>query len=299
MFFDNNILLQESSISEYLKDINNNYSMLIEAARISEMRYYNDTGKDLFIVNESAFTNLLEKFIRIFKQFAQKLKEIFNKVIESFDKKRYENTTNSWKHCSDDKSPIIRIRGYDFSEINWNPFESIQDIIDKNKSLVEKKEASADPVELRTMRNRIALIKGMRLINIMRTNIGDELLKTYFSESNIITITAKSKSDIDKFAAELEDMEKIKKQYKKTYLSLHQNLDSYIFYLEDLKKEKTNSIDNDMQKILNDSIAEMKNLFTDCTSVFVFIGKCYLKHCEQLNEIITKAVASYNSKEGS
>ena len=34
----------EDNVFSYINQINNNYNAIIEAARISELRYYNDTG---------------------------------------------------------------------------------------------------------------------------------------------------------------------------------------------------------------------------------------------------------------
>lgn len=77
MFFNSNNSIEQINISEYLKDINNDYNAIIEAAKISELRYYKDTGKDLFIVNELAYKNFLDKIIEFFKMMQKKIKRNF------------------------------------------------------------------------------------------------------------------------------------------------------------------------------------------------------------------------------
>lgn len=340
MFFDNNNSIEQINISEYLKDINNDYNAIIEAAKISELRYYKDTGKDLFIVNESAFKNFLDKIIEFFKKIKEKIKEIFYKFMDLFDTKKYKRTTDNWEQVSrnyekgdnhtrqddyynndnhtrqddyhnnssssknirqnrlpdrvsNDDSSVVSINGYDFSNFNWNPFEDVPSIIDANKASV-KTETPID-VQAQTIMNRNKLLKNFKDINTQCTNIGDELEKEYLSPSNLSIIKVKDKSEIDNLATKLKNMENVKKQYKKLYMKIHSELDRYIMYLEDQKKDVKYESDGKMKKAINDNISVMKNLFTDCTSLYTFIGKCYKKYAEQLNALILKATAKYNS----
>ena len=64
----NTNLYNESTdnVFSYINQINNNYNAIMEAARISELRYYNNTGKELFI-NEAAISKLFDAIINFFK----------------------------------------------------------------------------------------------------------------------------------------------------------------------------------------------------------------------------------------
>ena len=322
MFFNSNNSIEQINISEYLKDINNDYNAIIEAAKISELRYYKDTGKDLFIVNELAYKNFLDKIIEFFKMMQKKLKEIFDKFIGLFDTKRYKKTTDNWEQTSRnyekkdndtrqdgqynnspsskntrqdnyyDDSSLVSIKGYDFSEFNWNPFENVPNIIDTNKAFVENR--MPIDVQAQTITNRLELLKNFKDINIQCTNIGDGLEKEYFSPRNLIIIKVKDKSEIDNLVTELKNMENVKKQYKKLYMKVYNELDRYIMYLEDQKKDVKYESDDIMKKTINDNISVMKNLFADCTSLYTFIGNCYKKYAEQLNALILKATVKYN-----
>ena len=109
-----------------------NYNELMKAVGISELRYYNDTGKELFVEEANAF----EKFINAAKGFFNKIiegiKSIFNKFMAfirsklSDDKKflaKYESTLKA-KTAADLKNgnEVLKIKGYPFTKLgNWTP----------------------------------------------------------------------------------------------------------------------------------------------------------------------------------
>ena len=96
MFYDNYIttLHTTENVLEYVYDINNNYNAIMEAARISEMRYYNDTGKSLFINEAGVLSNLIRRIVGFFKNLLSKIKSLFSKLSSSAEsvakKKRKE-----------------------------------------------------------------------------------------------------------------------------------------------------------------------------------------------------------------
>lgn len=56
-----------------------NYNALMKAAGISELRYYQETGKDLFVHEAGAFSGFIEKAKAFFKKVIEKIKAIFHK----------------------------------------------------------------------------------------------------------------------------------------------------------------------------------------------------------------------------
>ena len=69
----------EDNVFSYINQINNNYNAIIEAARISELRYYNDTGKELFINETNILVSLIHRIVEFFKSIFNKIASLFSK----------------------------------------------------------------------------------------------------------------------------------------------------------------------------------------------------------------------------
>ena len=110
----NTNLYNESTdnVFSYINQINNNYNAIIEAARISELRYYQDTGNSLFITESGIFTKLLDTIIKFFKSIIEKLKSLFNK--SSSETKKKEKTIEKQKKEIEEKTK---------NEDDWIDFE--------------------------------------------------------------------------------------------------------------------------------------------------------------------------------
>lgn len=85
MFFDE-YLNENSGIIICLNQINNNYNALIRSIKISENRYYNDTGKYLFS-EAGFFSNLISKIKDFFKNLLEKIKSLFSRQSSSVSNK--------------------------------------------------------------------------------------------------------------------------------------------------------------------------------------------------------------------
>ena len=77
----NTNLYNESTdnVFSYINQINNNYNAIIEAARISELRYYQDTGKELFINETNILVSLIHRIVEFFKSIFNKIASLFSK----------------------------------------------------------------------------------------------------------------------------------------------------------------------------------------------------------------------------
>lgn len=56
-----------------------NYNALMKAVGISELKYYQETGRDLFVHEAGAFSAFLDKAKAFFKKVIEKIKQIFHK----------------------------------------------------------------------------------------------------------------------------------------------------------------------------------------------------------------------------
>ena len=58
-----------------------NYNALMKAATLSEMKYYNETGKSLFVQEAGAFSSFISKAKDFFKKVIEKIKSICKKFV--------------------------------------------------------------------------------------------------------------------------------------------------------------------------------------------------------------------------
>lgn len=62
-----------------------NYNAIMKAVGISELKYYQETGKDLFVHEAGAFKGFIDKIKAFFKKVIEKIKSIFKKFIAIID----------------------------------------------------------------------------------------------------------------------------------------------------------------------------------------------------------------------
>ena len=99
-----------------------NYNALMRAAGLSELKYYQETGGDLFVQEAGAFGGFLEKAKAFFKKIIEKIKALFKKffmTISSFvssDKewvKKYEKDILRATNIKD-----MEFKGYKFGDLD-------------------------------------------------------------------------------------------------------------------------------------------------------------------------------------
>ena len=101
----NTNLYNESTdnVFSYINQINNNYNAIIEAARISELRYYQDTGNSLFITESGVLGNLIHRIVEFFKN-------LLNKIISLFKKSETQTTITVKKKAKEIERTIDDIK---------------------------------------------------------------------------------------------------------------------------------------------------------------------------------------------
>lgn len=293
-----------------------NYNELMKAVGISELRYYNDTGKELFVEEANAF----EKFINAAKGFFNKIiegiKSIFNKFMAfirsklSDDKKflaKYESTLKA-KTAADLKNgnEVLKIKGYPFTKLgNWTPKSVLTggqlNASDANFSNVD----TTGTAKLSRVRNDSDADNAM---DVQRGNIAegltddniDKLTKAEFAktlkenligtEKQEIAITPTVISDaLDAIKTAKKDIAEAKS--KQTYIC--GIIKVYQKALESLKK-KVNAGDSatksDDLKAVNHTIAKMKSASNDYTMAYGRIIEALKVRNRQSKAICVKAL---------
>lgn len=153
-----------------------NYNAMMRAVGISELKYYQETGKDLFLHEAGAFSGFIKKAIAFFNKIIEKIKSIFHKfaaLMNSFTMKdkdfvhKYEAELNR-KDLTD-----FEFNGYTFKGLDTAIKIVDADVIsavtsDLNKMDVkdykkddENKLPSADELEDEIDRMRADVVSGL------------------------------------------------------------------------------------------------------------------------------------------
>ena len=68
-----------------------NYNAIMKAVGLSEMSYYQETGRELFLNEAGAFSGFIDKVKAFFRKVIEKIKSIFKKFIAAIDQYRLDN----------------------------------------------------------------------------------------------------------------------------------------------------------------------------------------------------------------
>lgn len=88
-----------------------NYNALMKAAALSEMKYFNDNGGNLFVQEAGAFSSLWEKVKAFFKKVVEKIKSICKKFVAMIN-----------QHAMKDKD-FVKKYSKDLYRVNLDGFE--------------------------------------------------------------------------------------------------------------------------------------------------------------------------------
>ena len=98
-----------------------NYYSLMKAVGLSEMKYYQETGKELFLNEAGAFGSFIEKVKAFFKKVIEKIKSIFKKFIAAIDQYTLENKKFVKKYGQEIMRKNLtdfEFEGYKFSKLD-------------------------------------------------------------------------------------------------------------------------------------------------------------------------------------
>ena len=106
-----------------------NYNALMKAAALSEMRYFSETGGDLFVQEAGAFGGFIQKAKDFFKKVIEKIKAIFKKFVAVINQYTMKDKDFVKKYEKDLNHKILT----DF-EFDGYKFANLDDYIKKSES---------------------------------------------------------------------------------------------------------------------------------------------------------------------
>ena len=99
-----------------------NYCEMMKAVALSELRYYQDTGQDLFLNESGSFSNFLSRVKSFFKKVLEKIKSMFKKLYATI----YSYIGDDKKFVRKYEKQLIRVNlqdfefeGYEFPDKNF------------------------------------------------------------------------------------------------------------------------------------------------------------------------------------
>lgn len=275
-----------------------NYNALMKAVGISELRYYQETGKDLFVHEAGAWQSFIEKVKKFFKGIIDKIVAIFNKfknfiISKTADDKKFLNKYKSTLEKKDLTG--MTFEGYPFPKLgSWEPDTSPVDWLSK---FITKTGAASMPEELKDIdetikSQRAEIVRGLDsssksldrsdFIKILRNNlIGDE--KQEFTVSKQISGAL---VDIGGTEAAIGIAQTTQKKVTSAITEYIKALDKC---KSDIDKDSDSAGDN--TKIVNNNISAMKSLSNDYTTAYGVIIDALKQRNKQNKAMCIKALS--------
>lgn len=276
-----------------------NFNALMKAAALSEMKYYNENGGDLFVQEAGAFAGFVEKAKAFFKKVIEKIKAIAKKFMATINQFAMKDKEFVKKYQADlvrrDLSDM-EFTGYAFpawagntsiegavTDVKTNGSDSqdeLNDIIEKNRGKIVGGGAMTESEYRDELKEKLYGDKDE-----IKVNIRAELDKISKTES-LVKAAEKEEKDITK---SIEDIiKKLDKSAKEIDKDLTKNAASM--------KDKTITQKDNSIKGINNQITVYKALSNDLTVYFGAVTKALADRNRQAKAICVKALSYKKAK---
>lgn len=227
-----------------------NYNALVKAAALSEMKYYNQTGGDLFVQEAGAFSSFIQKVKAFFVKVIEKIKSIFHKFMAKIN-----------QYTLDDKKFVkkyeVELKRRDLKDFEFNgyAFPAFAADIKSDKSIVADVDANGedDQDKLNDIvdKNRGSIVGGSDMTEAeFRAELKEKL---YGDKDDIKVDIRKVLTAITNHKAAVDAAEKAKKEIIKT-------IEGIIKGLENTYKDTDKAIDAGLKNdTMNDATKEAKS----------------------------------------
>lgn len=301
-----------------------NYNAIMKSVGLSELKYYQETGKDLFLNEASAFSGFIDKVIAFFKAVIEKIKAIFKKFVAVID--QYHLSDKDFVKKYGDKLVRKNLADFEFEGYKFGDFSDIHDKIntagstlelsltrwndyyDTDKDYFGKKSYSydlyKDPDSINDKKEKQRAEMLGKSGKMDESEFKDELKKMLYGDDeketldkinireqlNIITDTKEN----------IKNVEKSQKEIEKNINTLIKNLDK--LPMEITKSDKYNRKNKDMDdnkdktintviKNINNKVDLSKSRSNDITIAFGMLVKAYKDRNRQAKAICVKALS--------
>ena len=273
-----------------------NYNALMKAAALSEMKYYNENGGDLFVQEAGAFAGFLQKVKSFFLKVIEKIKSIAHKFMARINQFVMKDKDFVKKY----QNELVRrdLKDYEFSGYefpNWSGSIKTSGVDTKVK---EDGSDDADTLNDIKEENRGSIVGGSAMTE---SEFRSELKEKMYGDKDDIKVNIREElafiSDTKKLVKEAEDEKK----------RVIKAIETIIKGLEDEIKKQDKAIDagikdksmdqdtinakGDAIKGLNNKIDVNKAYSNDLTVYFGAKVKCLNDKNRQAKAICVKALS--------
>lgn len=278
-----------------------NYNTLMKAVGISELRYYNDTGKELFVEDAGAFSKFIDSAKKFFQKIIDGIKGLFNKFMAFIRSKLSDNKTFLKKYKSELTSKDLsgfKFKGYQFEKIEWRPDEANipdltkggNDVDDDGRGFVS--DHSNDPsdyldqnrAEIAGSLTTASKLSKAEFIKLLKENLVGKEKKEFTVDINKeIEILENARLEISLAKSNQDYICNIIKTYIKT---LESNRKTYVAATDDKGEDKSKYLKN-----INKDIALMKSSSNDYNIAYGQIISALKTQNAQAKAICAKALS--------
>ena len=273
-----------------------NYNALMKAAALSEMKYYNETGGDLFVQEAGAFAGFVQKAKEFFKKVIEKIKAIAKKFMAKINQftmkdkdfvKKYQNELvrrdlkdmefngyafPAWKGNTASTGAVAGLQS-DGSDDQ----EALNDIIEKNRGNIVGGAAMTESEYRDELKQKLYGDKDDIKVNIR-------------AELGIISDTAKLVKDAEKEEKDvIKGIEDIIKEIEKEAAKLDKDITADV--KAGSKDDASIHGRDNLIKGLNNRITVYKALSNDLTVYFGAVTKALVDRKNQAKAICVKALS--------
>lgn len=303
-----------------------NYNAIMKAVGISELKYYQETGKDLFVHEAGAFEGFIAKMKAFFKAVIEKIKSIFKKFIAIFDQYRLSDKEFIKKYGNE----LIRkdLKDFEFKGYKFGNFKDVQTKIenaakdlkselgDVNKNYkvddasdfhtikTDRAYADSDAVNEEKEKARNKILTGSdsttmdesefkdKLTDMLYGNDGDKDILDDISIRTQLNIIENTQNDI-------KAVEKTQKNLEKEFNNLLKVLDKIPSEIrkkysynssKTLTADEDKNVSNNIQNV-SDIYDIKKSVANDITIAFGMIVQAYKDRNRQAKAICVKALS--------
>lgn len=285
-----------------------NFNAIMKSAALSEMKYYNETGGDLFVQEAGARNGLFAKVKAFFNKVIEKIKSIFAKFIAKINQFAMDNKKFVKKY----EKQLMRkdltdfeFEGYEFDEGKWNKIKwvTVPKDLYESKLSISTTDYSTDDVNDIKETNRANIVGETNKMD--SSEFTDKLHELFYGDKDTIEISSAdlrarlnkiSSTDKDIHAAETTE-KGIIKIINDAAKSLEKDADK-LYNGEVPDDDVTRNAENSRIKIYNQQADVLRTYANDLTIMFGVKTKAIVDRCKQNKAICVKALSYKHESTG-
>lgn len=273
-----------------------NFNALMKAAALSEMKYYNENGGDLFVQEAGAFAGFVEKAKAFFKKVIEKIKAIAKKFMATINQFAMKDKEFVKKYQTD----LVRrdLSGMEFNGYAFPAWTGNTSTAGADTDIKTDGSDSQDDLNDIIEKNRGKIVGGGAMTE---SEYRDELKEKLYGDKEDIKVNIRAELDkISKTEALVKAADKEEKDITKAIEDIIKKLETAAKNIDkSITKDGADASDSSIRnrddaiKGINNRITVFKALSNDLTVYFGAVTKALADRNRQAKAICVKAL-SYN-----